>query len=274
MRIQYEELREFNATGGYMFTNESIELSAKLTKDTAAKTVTGICSGGDLLFGAFAPQAEKCVMVDHSLSSLKHAMTKAILIENLTGSELKRLLDDANSHYGKSYVTKQYGYVDPCPLQDAVEEALKELPPNIQRLGSYYGDPNILHAAKWGNVWKTVTAEQIDAVRERLDTIKLIHGDLRDVQGSFDLLYLSNAMEHTGYDGKAPELKELMGNTNPNHILFTGGMHRMIPEEWDRIHNAPNNATALTKHAEEMTSWNYSLLRKKAPQAEAVKLTM
>ena len=272
MRVQYEERREFNASSGYMFTNESVELSAKLARDAGAKSYAGICSGGDLLFGAFAPNADKCVMIDHSLSSLKHAMTKAILIENMTGTELKRLLEDARGCYGRTWASKHYGYHDPCPLQDAVNEALKDLPEQLARQGSYHGEPNVLYAAKWGDVWRTVTGSMIDAVKERLDTIKLIHGDLRDLEGEFDLLYLSNALEHTGFDGKAPDLMDIMGRCIPKHVLYTGGANSRNFEGWEKLHDAQNGDVAM-KHAEEMTTWRYNLMRKKAPQAEAVKLT-
>lgn len=271
MRIKFEEYREFNAGGGYMFTNESIVVAAELAKKAAPKRVGGICSSGDLLFAAFAPVADECVMVDHSLMSLQVAAVKGILIEHLTGTELKKLLQEVGCD---AYKTQRESK---SRLQDAIHEATQELPDPLRHVANYYGDPHVISASSWANVWSPVTAETIDAAREKLDHIKIIHGDLRDLKEPVDLLYLSNALEHNGFDGVHPDVKALTPLVKDSGSIFLTSagntyLNKLVAMNMEIVHN--NKAETLEKrHMEEMASWSYQLLSKKAPQVEAVKVT-
>lgn len=271
MRIKFEERREYEANACYQFTNESLVYTRELVEKAQPKKVSGICSGGDLLFGVFAPVADTCVMIDHSMQSIKAAMIKGLLIENLTGQELKRLLDDA-----KVKNTDYYGATPACLLQDAIQAAVVDLPKEVKRPNALYGDGIPFAASRWGNVWSSVTAKDIDATRERLDQITIVHGDLRDLTdfGTFDLLYLSNALEHTSFDGGKPGAAFTEKVLNPGgHVLLTGAGATSLGQTFSVLNSGKVIGKHAPHHVEELLTWQYNLLQKKAPDVEAVKVT-
>lgn len=191
MRFTFRDETSFSCSTFFAHPNECIAL----VRDLASKVgpldrVLSICSGGEMPLIAFLPQANEVVAVDHTYRSLKLAMLKALIVE----------------HY--SDVRRVYN-LDLAKFNEVLNTLNQELPEKMQRVQLFWDPrtPNTLNAREYGTIartWLKVSPGIQDRIREGLDKLTFIHGDIRKVGDGFNLIYASNCFKHTDLRGSYP----------------------------------------------------------------------
>lgn len=194
----YREANPYNSGTAYNFTNEEPELFARMLGNRTFKKAASICSGGEVAFGVILPRSEEVFAVDHAAGSIAVAMLKAALLQIVGIRELRKLLATGT-------------YAD---LQPHIKEAFDTLPVDLQKFVKlnkpgpndplYYSAPVFQHDfTNFRREWTYLPAKALFEAVEKLDKVTCVHGDIRDLKdnGPFDLLYTSNASEHTGRAG-------------------------------------------------------------------------
>jgi hypothetical protein len=167
---------DYAVKSGYGVTNEEPLLLRDLTRPF--KRGLAIASAGEIAFFALLPRAdETLVLVDHSYSSLRTFCLKALMLSTLGPAETINLLGTA---------------FDPW------SHLLKFVPMLPPRLAEARLDTWSLEPATINRLWASIDLASLQAAKDNLHKIKLIHGDLVDTadRAPYDLLYLSNALEH------------------------------------------------------------------------------
>ncbi len=98
--------------------------------------------------------------------------------------------------------------------KDATDKFEDELPAQIKLAKTAQFYSNDILQTKYGDVqreWKLADLASLRKTCLNLHKIKLIHGDLTDTsdRAPYDLIYLSNALEHTDRNGKNPRIEVL-----------------------------------------------------------------
>lgn len=173
---------------GYVFPNESMLALKQLVAGRKLKKAGGICSGGEVPLTVLLPNCTgPVVAVDHSLHSLYAAMTKALMLEKLTTQELHKLLEpDQYAKLEAAWIQFQKDLL--AELPEVLRPAFQEVVTNFISLNSfqkYWMPPNL-------------SVEELNTARERLENLTFVYGDLTALTkfGKFQVVYLSNAMEH------------------------------------------------------------------------------
>lgn len=179
---------------GYVFPNESMLALKQHVAGRKLKKAGGICSGGEVPLTVLLPNCTgPVVAVDHSLHSLYVAMTKALMLEKLTTQELHKLLG-LNQHQELEAAWKQF-------QKDLLVELPETLRPAFQKVANPY-----VSLDSFQRYWMppNLSVEELNTARERLENLTFVYGDLTALTkfGKFQVVYLSNAMEHTPKFGK------------------------------------------------------------------------
>lgn len=174
---------------GYVFPNESMLALKQHVAGRKLRKAGGICSGGEVPLTVLLPNyTGPVVAVDHSLHSLYAAMTKALMLEKLTTQELHKLLG-LNQDQELEAAWKQF-------QNDLLAELPKALRPAFQKVANPYVSLN-----SFQRYWMppNLSVEELNTARERLENLTFVYGDLTALTkfGKFQVVYLSNAMEHT-----------------------------------------------------------------------------
>lgn len=204
MSIKFTDIRpQFTGSEGYVCPNECLLSLREVLKSMPWKPSVGgsIASGGEVPLTVILPHVDSLKIVDHNYISLWWTCFKILMIKHRTNAQIRELFAG--------------------PLKDfsaLINDLKAEIPINApatneEHLRWYWGTGATLKVY-WTD---QITDAHLDAARERLDEVEVIHGDLRDLS-NIDLLYISNALEHTPHDSKADLRNDL------HKVLIPGGM--------------------------------------------------
>ena len=177
----------YDAPAAYTTTNEEAEILASLLGKRRFKRAACISSAGEVLLTVVAPHADEVVAVDHSRGAIAVATTKALLLQHLGIRKFKQMLTDMK--YSE--------------LQKLADELFKHASEPLQKeyqKQRYYCTPR----GDWRREWH-YTPNGAGRIAKRIGNITFVHSDVRDLAKlyePFDLLYLSNALEHSTRDHK------------------------------------------------------------------------
>lgn len=279
MRFTYEDkMPNTNVGEGYNYPNENYGVLCELADKAKFKKAASIASGGEVPLFVVLPRANSVMAIDHSYNSSRWVCVKALLLEHNTTQQIRKLLKDiaGNAAVGEKLFL----------------ELGKELPPELHRLAtkhnsysSYYYEPKPVEKASWAYVFgyfdfrgwalymNSIPDAMLDAARERLDNLTVIHGDLRKLEeyGKFDFLYASNAPEHYTYEGGKmlgfDPMVDLVKRRG--YVLHTYNSRRTFPEVWKEaalFHGRPKENGSMGN------SWHYRLSQYLTkPQVEKMK---
>jgi hypothetical protein len=184
--IRFTDLRPtYVGSHYYIVPNESVNGWIHLVESlkTRFKHAGSICSGGEVPLLVLLPFADKVTAIDHSYKSLAIAISKVLLLRNHTADQLIQM--------------------NKVTLNGLITEFQKDLPESLRCFN--IANDLCCESGSYGTVtgkWRKIGLHRIDAIRERLDDIDFIHGDLRDLP-RVDCIYTSNAAGHERHD-KAP----------------------------------------------------------------------
>lgn len=247
-----------DAHGYYAAPNEDTSVWRDFVKNLHIQRAAGICSSGEVGLFAMLPTTRKeLVLIDHSKRSLSIAMLKYLLIQKQGASEARKLLTCGDAAKVKSTMNEIKADL-PKDVQDAFNALLR-------RNDGYYGSPtrHPFTERKYANVsprklvdqpnsaikqyWEATPIRLIRRCQAKLDRVKFVHGDLSSLEqhGPFDLLYLSNALEHIGVRSAAHEKFVAIDRAlKPGgHVLVAGHTeyHRTLAvcdKVWERVESA------------------------------------
>lgn len=219
--LAFEDVHKHAASGYYIVPNEDTVEWRNLVKKLRINRAAAICSSGEVGLVALLPTVRKeLVLIDHSYASLSVAMLKYVMLRELGATETKRLLSTAGSvadlkkNLGK-FVNKlpkdvrlaYERYVNPAAnsweggfvyvTPDRVTWNYKTHRYEPIKKEAPVTNPKLQHE------WTRLPSRDLLRCATKLDRVKFLHGDLSDLaeRGPFDLIYLSNALEHSGRKG-------------------------------------------------------------------------
>lgn len=179
----------------YRATNEDPLVWRDLVRGLRVNYAGAICSGGEVGFFALLPTVRKeLVLIDHSYKSMSFAMIKYLLLQRLGAERTRQLLTE--TPFPSSELQAEV-----TALKDVMPEKIRHAFEYLEGRGhgglrERYDDParGIIP-----DHWSKLPSELITVAAKKLDKVVFAHGDLSDLRkwGGFDLLYLSNAFEHT-----------------------------------------------------------------------------
>jgi hypothetical protein len=247
--MQYEELNAYNGPYTYACTNEEPEMLRKLIAGRFVRKAAGIASGGEVSFFLLLPRVrEELVAVDHSLSSLAIAYTKALLLESLGPTETKKLMMLNN-------IKK---------LQEAADKASQQLPGNLKNKWTPEARYNLsCDSSRLATEWGLASDTALKLATKKLDRLTFIHSDLTDIKdkGPFELLYISNAQEHARRQNPGMYNNADLSSTHLDSLLTDDGLILVVSA------GSPYPTTRLAwkilnKKPGLRTSWTYYLCQK------------
>lgn len=242
---KFEDVHPAHNPTGYIMTNEEPELFKKMLGSRTFRRAASIASGGEIPLGILLPRCTELVAVDHSYTSLAVCFMKAALLDQLGGRGLLAMLIESRYPDYQTCCTKL--------IADLPEVLRNRLTPTDKYVTGATA-LNLNHFNEMRREWRFYTPVELDKARERLANTTFVHGDLTDLEkfGKFNGIYLSNALEHTGRDGKRPEwdkVKLLLTKNGTVLATWGKGTKPILPGE------------TKTKIAGFRSSWDYYLLK-------------
>lgn len=234
----------YNA-GGYTVTNEEPEIFNNFLGKDKFQRAACILSGGEVLVSCFLSRAKEIVGIDHSYNAIASCYSKLLLLREIPRKQLQELLD-----------LEEYK-----ELERVLDAKAAQLPKFNH---SYQTKLSMLFSYVWNNMrreWCDPNFRANRVTKKRLSEITFVHGDLRDLfglYGQFDLLYVSNAMEHSGRDRKSPTMADFAKILNPGGVLLYTTM-KFPPQEG--VLNS-HGLDLLKKLRGYRTSWIHVMARK------------
>lgn len=230
--MTFEDLHSYEVPTAYTCTNEEPDLMRRLLTlgKRPIRRAAAIASSGEMVLFTLLPRVQKEVIaVDHSYGSLTAFYVKVLLLESLGPKALRNLI--------------AFGTI--ADFLKAIETVEAKLPPALLKRaqtmrggGSPTGYTGIYSAYEFTNIrreWFYASARALAASAKKLDRLTLVHGDLTDLtpRGPFDLLYLSNAHEHAGRQGKKLTQATLDPLLTPNgRVLSANGIFYGKNRDW------------------------------------------
>jgi hypothetical protein len=243
----FEDLDNFNAAG-YWETNEEPEVHRELLSGIRLHRAAAIASGGEVSYFVLLPKVQKeLVLVDHSYHSLAVCFLKACLLQQRGADQTKALFVSGDRE----------AIVDALlTVKDGVPEKLRS------HICSYGGELTPHRFYSENNLRREWLYAPLDAIRasaRKLSKLRLLHGDLSTLKGRgpFDLLYISNALDHTGVGGKR------LGKEDIEPSLKKGGYVLLTKQAVNYNTSGTNPSNMGWKLIREIrgfrTSWIHSL---------------
>jgi SAM-dependent methyltransferase len=277
--VRFEDVHDFPGNHDYYAVpNERLSKWQELVQGLRVYRAAGICSGGEVgLFALLPIVRSSLTLVDHSYRSLYYAMVKYLALEkygaeetyrrltNATHEDLKRLaaeveadLPEAVRGVWKTRTRHDYDYYDNRPR--VVEP----------------GEPFTRKGTSVPSFWRKQKPDPLVRSCKKLSRVTFMHGDLSDLtkRGQFDLIYLSNALEHQTRDGGYASHRAIEQALKPGgHILLSGRRgYARYGQPAPRIGRAPQHwepvvETELRSDGGNEIAWGYALY--KVPEAVA-----
>lgn len=232
MKLKFEDKNEYQGTTHYPVANESVRRWREVLKDVKVKVAAGIAGGGEISFFGILPSvSEKLVLVDHSYVSLWALVGKYGTIETLGPEKAVKLLQmaPATVHGGgyneagkrvKGGLYNRYGeMVDNNPFSHKLVGTTQELYSCF--LAANKGTPtetDRMEECGWWPLhdmhtrWGEITVEDCEGLLKSEVDLQVYHGDISDLveHAPVELLYLSNALQYNGRNGKDFKLGEIV----------------------------------------------------------------
>lgn len=191
----FEDLNEWDGPGNaFVVSNESISMWRKALEGISVEKAAGICSGGEVSFFALLPSVtKKLELIDHAYHALYYAIGKYHTIGKLGASEALKALA---SRYREG-------------LQPLFDEANAKFPTSKHRVGRKARGVESLELT---GLFGSLTQEDLEAFINNREKISFLHGDLNDLvdRGPYDLVYLSNAPDYSGRNGKNFQIEKMV----------------------------------------------------------------
>lgn len=235
-----EDKHQYTTTG-HIVTNEEATVWTGLLEDLPEVDRIGtIASGGEIVLKSFLIKAKEVVAIDHSYRALCAFYTKMLLIDSL-GKEAKKVLSLPPGEFIREIEKDVFKRIPSAILKDNTPS----------KVFTGWDHQNIQKE------WQSLEDDVYELIANRLDRLKVIHGDLTDLTGPLDVLYISNAMEHTTRDNyQHPDLLKVI------EPLKVGG--RLLRSSSQGFRQPPGHETlkvlktvAGPVHSPWTTSWNY-----------------
>jgi hypothetical protein len=209
----FEEKHAQFSANGFAATNEEPFLQRELLKGMKFQRAASIASGGEIPLFVLLPRCEEVVAIDHSYRALTAFYIKILLLVELGPKGMKKLISNYDLENFKAQAAK---------VVDKLPEPLK----GKYSGGTKYGDQGTFTHNDWSDTrreWHYVPDRLLSQTIKRLDRITLVHGDLMDLKdkGEFDCLYISNALEHRGRNGKCPQPDDFLPILKEGGLLLT-----------------------------------------------------
>ena len=241
--LPFEDVNPYNNQGVYYCPNEDFLLWRSFLRDLHIQRAAGICSAGEIGFFSLLTHARKeLLLIDHSYASLAVAMCKYLALQEHGWKVVRERL---STHSGCKDLFREY--------REKLPEKVKE-PFSLAFLDSWYTEGII-------DEWKAVPPAVLRKACNKLDRVQFLHGDLSDLKdrGEFDLLYLSNALEHTGRNGSGYTICSQVEAAvkNGGHVLVSGHIHRK-PANWVQV-KRQNGVYEPGRRS--LITWVYNLYR-------------
>lgn len=249
--------KAFNASG-YDLTNEEISVHNMLLDGAGLRRFmkgAAIASGGEIPLAVLLHRCDQLICVDHSYRSCAMTMLKASLIDTMGPRAFLALIMEGEA----------------LPLSGAIKSVWETLPIEVRKTGASPA-PTMMAPAiddyslrSWRREWHEANQLDVEEAAKKLHRVTIIHGDLEDLKehGPFDVLYASNAMEHSGRGGKVPKMS-LFGELlkDGGYLLATGGSSPF------RSASVDPSWTHLKQIHGFRTSWDHHLIRWSAPTVQ------
>jgi hypothetical protein len=260
--ILFAEKHPYRSLTRYAAVNEEPEVYREMLQGLHFKKALSICSGGEVLLFNILPVSDEVIGVDHSVMSIAAALTKILMLGTWGAKRTLEFLSRTED-YSDGRKVLQKKSEDICVFEEFFPPAIRQgMLDFAQRFHPTRPVSPAINAGDWNNIrleWSRFTPEQCQDVADRLNRLSLVHGCITDMadQGPFDLIYASNAMDHTkrppkgesyGATLKITELKPLLAPGG--HLLFAGG-YGTLP------HQGFTTISAIRKGSR--TGWNYGL---------------
>ena len=241
----------YDGRNTYACTNEEAAAHRYLLGSRKFIQTGAIASTGDIIFSTLLPVSERVYAVDHNTTAIAVAMIKAILLDKMGVRAFKGLI-----------LEKEY-----AAFAKAYSEVISELPEPLRRKATAYSSNTIMVSlstfAELRREWINYPDAALNRTRRKLDAVTFIHGDLRDLTqfGPMDLLYVSNACEHSNRIEQGLTLGQLAPLVRENGLLLQACVKQ-------------HHETRLWQHSQRILatrlSWDYDLFVRKTPLSVTV----
>lgn len=198
-----------------------------------------IASGGEIPLFVMLPRAASVVAVDHSYRSLYVTFMKALLFQSMSLPKLRRLTENANAYTP---------FAEACAkLEHMLPEVLRTKHTMVGTTKNSYNAP-ITYAdypAIRREIYHTPSAAVWLGLRN-LENLTLIHGDLTDLSGygaPFDLLYVSNATDHTNRTKLYPKLADWSNLIRDGGFLLSTTQEGVDHKDFTKVHSVQGYRT-------------------------------
>lgn len=244
-KFKFEDKNGFQGQTHYPVANESCQRWKEVLKNIKVKTAGGIAGGGEIsLFGILPSVSEKLVLVDHSYISLWALIGKFGTIEKLGAEKAVNLMRtpapinivrsggyNAAGRRVKGGQYNQYGEFvgDMNPYSHLLTEPTKELYACFLEAnkGLVTETDRMEECGYWplqalSQRWQEVEVEDCEALLNSKVELQVCHGDISDLteHAPLELLYLSNALQYAGRNGKEFKIGEIV--EKGAYIAYTG----------------------------------------------------
>lgn len=290
---KFEDVHAFDGGQCYIIPNESVQawkkLMSKLVRDGAElERAAGICSGGEIGFFSILPFVKQdVVLVDHSYRSLAVAMIKYLIVKEhgaekahtlFTAGEaeplkaaIKAAVAQLPGKVAQAYNSREFGVVFNYDGQDFLKRqfAVREFSDSWGRSYTrtdYTKSTGIEVNTLVTKEWKKLPKVGIKKLKSSVDRVQFMHADLSDLveRGPFDLLYLSNAMEHIARTRKYPDGENLEAAVKPGgYILLatrpSSHASRSIPKTWNLVAQETVKKSFTDKNDDGKMTWSHQV---------------
>lgn len=260
---QFRDLNPYNIHCSYKVTNEETIVHQMLLKGLKMKfkRAGGIASGGEIPLLTLLPLCEEVSMIDHSMGALAICYLKAAMLAALGPRGMMSLFVDKGH---KEFTVE-------------AQKAIEHLPSELRAFIYFGSSTNKFSATITETDYKEIRREwfytpfaALVAASKKLHKLTLLHGDLTtdlpalatgDGGRKFDCLYISNAIEHTGRDGKKFTLPALSPIVEEGGVLFGtrayGSVADKYDSDWELLKSVPQFRSSF--------QWHYNLYRRRPP---------
>lgn len=236
--VKFEDVHAHDAETWYVVPNEHLGIWTDLVAQVKVERAAGICSSGEVGFFSMLPQVrEELVLVDHSYRSLCIAMCKYMVMNELGVTKAVELFASGDGEQIKAQLDKVVHKLPP-----KIVEAYNKL--YARQGGGQMASHSFQEANLLAMEYKALPVPLARKAKARFDKVTFLHGDLTDLKdrGPFDLLYLSNALEHTSRTGNPPLVDQVFTAVKPGgHVItaypgsYEGRKYTRIPESWEEV---------------------------------------
>ncbi len=245
MTLALQDLYPGHDATGYCATNEEPAVHTMLLERRSIKRVGCIASGGEIPLLVFLPKKAEVVAIDHSYRSLAMTWGKTEALKRLGSKKTKNLLMSGSKREIGTF------------FESLVGDAPEKLHSGLRSIAA--ADVYNASYSDLRREWFYADLSLIEVARRNLNKLSLVHGDFTDLAqfNKFDCLYISNALEHVGRDGRQLNWNILRDLLKPNGLVVLTRGSAYTP-----FSPKPGWECVKTINGYRNYVWNYVLVRK------------